>query len=250
MFPILGIGSSFLGGAASGLLSGASSSIFSNNSPTSGSSSPTNPATSSPVTSSVLSNIFSSLNLNNLLGGLFDTIRCWGSTWTPRRAKEFMTGALPALQADLDLAKQEENPVEAINNALYNFRMTFAQDESWMRKCDDPARGCTRRTLQSMSTALVKAMKAMLDRVASEKNLKVISVPFEYRRPDGTPICNPFIHYNVEAKPQILSNILGLGGKNMKLSGFSWVWAIVLLGLFFGRTRQGKKQYRKLKRQF
>lgn len=88
------------------------------------------------------------------LEGLFDSIKCWGSTWDAGKAKSFTESIASEYENKLNtiLVDLNENSVNDINSFLYDLAIEYKGEKSWYLKGN--ANGCTRDALNGMIPAL------------------------------------------------------------------------------------------------
>jgi hypothetical protein len=94
------------------------------------------------------------------IGQIKDGFDCWGSTWTPTRAKQELPEWMAELAEGLQLAVDvpEENVQESINayfaNGLWQKKLTSQQLEDWIGWRYDTARDCTLRGLKDLEKGI------------------------------------------------------------------------------------------------
>lgn len=188
--------------------------------------------------------------VSDIIGSIGQLVSCWGSTWQPSRAENFIASKFPTFQANVQTALQTANPIEAVNQAVKDFRRTYSRDEAWLKRCEDSATGCSRDTLQAMTDQLLTAIKQLLTSVAPQINAKVVSTTYshgEWNHPGPYGCGETFQSWKLERKSTI---DLGLGGSSangMKLFSTGLLLPFALLGtlaywLFGNKSKKSKNQ--------
>lgn len=113
--------------------------------------------------------------LGGLLGGfmgIFDQIEnlfsCWGVTWKPNRAKEFINTQVPIFQNDVQLAIQSSNVEQKLNQVIKSFHQKYVRDNAWLLSCTNPPEGCSKKTLESLIPTLLQAEQQILTQAKSQ----------------------------------------------------------------------------------
>ena len=198
--------------------------------------------------------------VGNLLGGfqeqltnLGNLINCWGATWKPQRAEDFINTNFPIYQADLTLALQQPDPISAINQAGLDLRRKYSRDEAWLKRCDNPATGCSKTTLTAMCDQLLSGIKQTLMQVSPQvsADVKKTTIEHAFWTSSVSPKCGEtFEHYKLEKKA-IISNPFtggtGALGNGLKLFGSGLILPFALIGtlLYWVFSKNDNKKKRK-----
>lgn len=170
--------------------------------------------------------------VTGLIGSIKNLINCWGVTWQPSRAENFVSQRFPIFQSDVQLALQADDPIPAINQAVNDFRATYSRDEAWLKRCEDPATGCSAETLTAMTDELLSGIKQVLIEVASQVNGAVVQTTYSHTDRNGVTRCGEtFKSWKLEQRnTSTIGQTVGTIQTGMQKLGFAGLLPFALMG--------------------
>ncbi len=127
--------------------------------------------------------------LDGILNGLpniFNTLNCWGSSWTPQRAQQYVQSHTTDFQTRLTryLGTPNYADLPQINNLLIQYNQDYFDERTWILT-SSPGR-CSRDSIRAMLPPLDAFMQDMITQIKSAfqqagKPLDTFTVPRTYR---------------------------------------------------------------------
>ncbi len=211
----------------------------------------------------VLSPLLSAEVINKTIGqALKDGFDCWGSTWTPTRAKQELPSWIAEINGEFQnaLDVRREDLQASVNTFFKTFwgkvDVTGTTLEGWLGWRYDSAKDCTKRGLIALENgvdAYLVELEGVFPQIAPQINAN-ITVRHEtitlYRWADTKkkPYQKTVPQISVVLKNDVVEGVSDLANnKVVQVMGGS-VLAIVALGYLFGKSGNGKKSKSKSKR--
>lgn len=172
--------------------------------------------------------------INDLLGqldGLFDSIKCWGSSWTPQKAKGVLNRIVPAMVSRFQAlgATADENSQAEINSYILSYLRNYDDQRWWVNHTNSPGK-CSVDSITVMYTEGDRALNTALDKFKADMLGRgyVVSIePFTYDH-KGAQLPAKRVKIKAKAVTEVLTAVGG-GSINKVVGG-----ALALGALGFG----------------
>lgn len=180
------------------------------------------------------------------LGGIFNSIRCWGSSWTPSKAENFVRTHTATTSQALSNAIGDANysNLENVNTVLYAYKEKYIDEASWIRT-SSPGR-CSKESIQGMLPPLDAAFEQMVAFVGNR--FETANNPVQtFTKPLTHRMLNWAVTQFKKKEVSIITNPIGAVSNGLKLLGGGILLPMALIGtlvywFIFGKNENKTKK--------